>query len=1162
MTDHITGRNAILQALRRELVGPSTFGKEIDCSTEVKFETRQESYGPWKQAGSGEEILVRDNPCKRYGVGVLYPIGSGSSTQDGQIDQDQAADAEAAVESSSGPETVTEEAIEQIDKMLNAASAGGETDEEHSDSGVSGANARNPSSMGISFLAECGNDSKLVIEISGGRYLAKKVIVAGQERTWWLREAVAMRAEFPHQSLCAAEKHRARPSNIVKTNAEGLDLSIEVFARPYGLSPNLQLITVCVVNRTAASVSASKSSLFQTYITAFLDGNGHVLPYPTPPQQKLDEEEESLSLLYRKVETYAVGHGCAADWEADADNRRAGRVTGSCLPSYETPSITPDIIDKNGQSIEVKMAQLAGLVEGDNGFKSLNDVVRNYKHWISDAASEIPTLDARFHSVAKRHIEECRTAAKRMEEGLEYLRSNELARRAFQLANHAMLLQQVRTYREPRMTEFDWKSNRLIFKIPYRHHDLLNPGQGKGAWRAFQIAFLLMSVRSVGDGQAPDRSMVELIWFPTGGGKTEAYLGLSAFLMFLRRLEVRQDSGVDVLMRYTLRLLTAQQFQRASALICAMEHIRRECDGKLGEKEFSIGIWVGSTSTPNLRSEGILALRALQKGDPSAENPFVLTRCPWCGAEMGCMQRTVRLPKGVSRVLGFRQVGTTVVLLCPDIACPFSASLPIYVIDEDIYERRPSLIIGTVDKFAMLAWQPKARALFGLNDDGGRDLAPPGLIVQDELHLISGPLGSMVGLYEAVIEELCTDRRQKKPLIPKIISSTATIRRYKHQIKSLYGRRDVCLFPPPGLEAGDSFFARYARTREGKLMRGRLYVGVHAPALGSLQTAQVRTFTSLLQSPVGLGLEERDPWWTLLLFFNSLRELGTTLSLFQSDIPNYFKIMRIRDGIDYQGLRHVWEPKELTGRIRSDEVPQAIAELEVPTTSIDKRPVDVCLASNIIEVGIDIDRLSLMSVVGQPKTTSQYIQVTGRIGRKWEERPGLVVTIYVATKPRDRSHFEKFRSYHERLYAQVEPTSVTPFSPPVLDRALHAVLVSYARQANSASTATSPYPYPPDVIDAFRRLLLPRVETVDKEEVSNFERVLERRSAEWRRWQRTKWKGGPQEQDPPLLRDPGQYAVPAWAKVSWPTPTSMRNVDAECQAEITHLYLTEKSEDV
>jgi hypothetical protein len=372
-------------------------------------------------------------------------------------------------------------------------------------------------------------------------------------------------------------------------------------------------------------------------------------------------------------------------------------------------------------------------------------------------------------------------------------------------------------------------------------------------------------------------------------------------------------------------------------------------------------------------------------------------------------------------------------------------------------------------------------------------------------------------------------------------------------VRALYDREDTVLFPPPGLDAGDSFFARHSRESDGSLSRGRLYVGVHGPGLGSMQTAQVRTIGALLQAPQAFDVEARDPWWSLLLFFNSLRELGTTLSLIQSDIPDHLRVIKNRLGVDWSGLRQLRRIEELTSRLQSEEVPEAIKKLEVATTS-DGVVVDICLASNIIEVGVDIDRLSIMAIVGQPKTTAQYIQVSGRVGRRSRERPGLVVTIYAATKARDRSHFEKFRSYHERLYAQVEPTSVTPFSRPVLERALHAVMAAYARQLGDVATAGSPSPFPAALLNKLRALLMDRVNSVDSTEQQNFEQVFAKREREWRAWRPRVWSGGASRADAALLRQAGSYAEPAVAQRTWPTPTSLRNVDAECQAAITALY--------
>ncbi len=1155
MAEHIQNRENIIQFLREELVGASPQGKPQDCSGEVNFQSAQEFYGPWRQA-NGEEILQRDPPLVRYGVGVLYPLGK--KHEDEEFKEETEISEFKLDESDSVLEENAYQSLEESQQEITKT-----TETESDDFDLSTANAYLPSSMGVSFLAEFTEDSQLLVKGWGGCYQAKIVKVEGKKRTWWLRKPVEFTVEFDGNKLCQQQERRFEQT--AKIN--GLDLSVEVFSRPDpDKREGVRLITVCLVNRSSSSGGYGRHqiSLFQAGFKATIvspKGELHILPYPGQRLSGIEgnEEEQSLALLYRHMKTYGVGHGCAANWDKEATNDRVKTVIAECLPTFETPSITPDIKREDGSSLEVPMATLAGLVEGDDGFAALQEVVERYENWIEVKRNEIATLEKQYHNAAHSHLDECERAAQRMRDGLNYLQNDAKAKRSFQLANHAILLQQISSRGELRRANYDKKARRLNFSIPYQPPNPLQAGENRGKWRAFQIAFLLMSLQSTAQGNIRERETVELIWFPTGGGKTEAYLGLSAFALFLRRLENRKDAGVHVLMRYTLRLLTAQQFQRASALLCAMEYLRCQ-HPELGKESFSIGIWLGGTTTPNNRKDAVYSLNQLQK-NKNADNPFIISKCPWCNAQMG--RYNGQLPRGVPKVFGYQQSAGTVVFKCPDQACEFKHGLPIYVIDEDIYEYCPSLVIGTVDKFAQLAWKPEARALFGIDSDGQRQNSPPGLIIQDELHLISGPLGSVVGLYETVIEELCTDRRGEQAIKPKIVCSTATIRCYAEQVKALYGRDDVVLFPPPGLDASDSFFSCYARNKDGTLQPGRIYLGVHGPGLRSLLTAQVRTSAALLQAPAPLTAEEQDPWWTLLMFFNNLRELGYTLSLLQSDIPGHFKVIQNRLGWDYQQTRRIWQTLELTGRIRSDKVPEAIAKLEIKCDNTNsQRPIDVCLASNIIEVGVDIDRLSLMAVVGQPKTTSQYIQVTGRVGRRWWERPGLVVTLYSPTRPRDRSHFEKFRSYHERLYAQVEPTSVTPFSPPVLDRALHAIMAAYVRQAGDQEIAKSPDPYPDNLIEELREILIPRIQPIDPDEVDNFQRVFDKRIKEWGNNQRTRWQATSQTaEDAPLLRVAGDYASREWEILSWATPTSMRNVDAECQAEITQLYLLEGGEE-
>ncbi|BDA71632.1 Helicase-like [Calothrix sp. PCC 7716] len=1171
MPNHIANRDKIVQALRQEMVGSSPQGEKINCAGDISFSTEEEFYKPRRQ-DNGEEILQRDPPLVRYGVGVLHPTKTKSEQADSisplvvntNIGNESTNVGNTDTDNIDLVETEAKKDLENIEKNILESS-----EVDSNDFDLTTANSTKPSSMGISFRAEFPQNSVLkVTALNCACYVSKQIKVNSNQRTWWLRKPISITKEFSREEIFSPKQKTLKYTE----NINGLNLSIEVYSRPdTEKREDVRLLTVCLINRTDRDGS-HENCLFQAEFDVTVvspNGEGHILPYPKQNINLDDEEEQSLSLLYRTMQTYAVGHGCAADWDLEIKEGKVKTVVATCFPTYETPSITPDITRKNKSKIEVPMAPLAGLVPNNDGMKALEEVVNLYSEWIEEKTSAISLLEEEYHQdAAYRHMDECTASVERMKNGLNYLKENQTAKKAFQLANHAILLQQIGSSRDLRKAEFNPKENRLYFSPTYETPNITTLPANRGKWRAFQIAFLLMSIESTAKGEIPDRDTVELIWFPTGGGKTEAYLGLSAFAMFMRRLNNPKDIGVHVLMRYTLRLLTAQQFQRASALICAMEHLRSQQENVLGTEPFSIGIWVGGETTPNSRKDAIAKFKKLEK-DPQAENPFIISKCPWCGAQLGPVtaNKSTRSKLKAPNVLGYQAVRNTVAIKCSDSACEFfkGHGLPIYVIDEDIYEKRPSLIIGTVDKFALLAWsyaQP-ARGLFGIDVCGERTSSPPGLIIQDELHLISGPLGSVVGLYETVIEELCTDRRNKQVIKPKIVCSTATIRRYPEQVKALYGRSLVSLFPSPGIDASDSFFSRYALNDDGTYKRGRIYVGIHAPSLSSLQTTKVRSFSALLQAPVKLSVEERDPWWTFLMFFNSLRELGTTVSLLQSDIPGYLKVIRNRNGLDIKDLRRLWRVLELTGRIRSDSVAESISKLEVGCNSANNpQPIDVCLASNIIEVGVDIDRLAMMTVVGQPKTTSQYIQVTGRVGRRWWERPGLVITLYSPTRPRDRSHFEKFRSYHSSLYAQVEPTSVTPFSPPVLDRALHAIMTIYVRLLGDQQIANSPVDCPDNLIEQLRQIIIPRIELVDPLEVENFEKVFSKRIDEWKRWQRINWekRDSTDATDIPLLRVAGQYASPESQRLSWATPMSMRNVDAECQAEITNLYLTEGEE--
>lgn len=1158
----LEARETIESAVRRELFGPREdelfLGTAVDCSgAHIALTPEQAKSFIYHDAVSGQELLTKADPLRRYGIGVLHGGGT-PGVQGSPIVHD--------VEDSEDIDLVgvTGLLTNEIDEDAPAIvlpelpQRGGADDD---DFDLKDANTLKPSAMAISFKVRVRPGGSLQIRTQAASYKRMETTIPGDSRRaeWWVRQPIHLTGMIPASDLLSATHRRlvvpcsailddgtpdARPHRLLP--------QIQMYSRPvpHSTESDLRLITVAMVNPAAGQ--GNSQSLFQCGLEVRAIDGVTIEPYPSVQVFERDEEEEGVNLLYRKMMTYAIGHGCAATWEDKGDGTAAS-VASDPLPAFEVMSLTPNIylrdangvylLDESGNRIPVTVSMNELAKQTDAGREQVEQVIRLYEEWIGHQTSLIGELPLKLQAAAHRHMRLCGETLTRIRTGWKLVQESPIAGRAFALANEAMLFQQVRS----RLPDREVTVSKSGISIEPASSNV-TPAPTQGQWRPFQIAFVLASLPELVDPVAPERDLVDLIFFPTGGGKTEAYLGAAAVSLLARRLRNPADAGTDCLMRYTLRLLTAQQFLRAAALICVLEDIRSRSVDSLGDTPFSIGIWLGSKSTPNKWRDAIVKLRKM-KSDAFEPNPFLLSRCPWCGTRMG---RTAT--KRSSVVVGYVERSNEVVFRCPDGDCRFggrSESLPIHVVDEGIYSARPSLVIGTVDKFAMMAWEPLARSIFGLGADGKREVSPPNLIIQDELHLISGPLGSMVGLYEPIIGELCTDRRIDPPVAAKVIASTATIRRYADQIQAVFGRERVALFPPHGLEEGRSFFAEPETHEDGTLAPGRRYLGVMSGGLGSLQTVQVRVASATLMGALSIpDGPDRDGYWTNLNFLNSLRELGNTVNLLSSDVPDYLTGLRSREG----STKPRWPRNvmELTSRRRDEEIPEAIDLLS--RNYGHKECVDICLASNIIEVGVDIDRLALMTIVGQPKTTAQYIQVSGRVGRRPAVAPGLVITIYGAAKPRDRSHYERFRTYHQQLYAHVEPTSVTPFAAPVLRRALHAAAISHIRQHNPN---LAPHPFPEAEFDEAAELLRARAEMVNLEEIEGFDALVAERRREWSAWQRTEWSANPRGGDPlqGLMRTAGTLPDPQSKAPIWEVPMSMRNVDAECLLEVSTDYV-------
>ncbi len=1188
-------RSEIIERIRSEIVGPSRSlaPAASGFSDKVLQDPIANRRGAmvWQPTADGDaqEVLYfdRESPHRKYGTGLLHPPGWDTSQDEAQAALDAA--------DTVGAETEISEADSgQDDEPENEA----ESDDEFE---VTDADVRRPSSLGISACVRFSEGGELVIGLPAtrtfswqaegstpfqlnGRY--ERCVRRWQDDGGTAREApVWRRLPMSHggsELRISAEllQHgRVVREQVPLPAGSPISLRVEVFPRRLDADGGW-LVTIVLRNTTKCESrdQERERTLYQTFFEVTV-AKGEFERYPESqrPFETLDADEQSLALLYQDAATWVIGHGCAGGWESHPGATPTS-VFADVMPAVELPSMTPDIESK-GVPVRLSMRELAQLPDDGNGpaWTSLKNLREAYATWIEETKHAAASFPRHLLPVGDRHLRLCEECLERIDDGLELLRSSPLDREAFRLANLSMLLQQISTkHLVRRNLIWNVQSKRITPSGPFKSPvEILNGSkedpQRIGSWRAFQIAFVLMSLRGLADPLSKQRELVDLIWFPTGGGKTEAYLATMAYYMYRERLLMRDGGsglardGTNVLMRYTLRMLTTQQFQRAASLVCSMERIRRQPDvfgfGKIPGRRFSLGLWVGGDGSPNKIEEARTAVVAYRSGK-IAGNPLVLTECPWCRCQIGRVDGN--LPRGVERVGGIivdRDEGPR--LLCPDSSCEFGAEspdlwLPVEVIDERIYREPPSLVIATADKLAMTAYRPAARSLFGLgvrSDKVLREARPPGLIIQDELHLISGPLGTMYALYEAIFERLCSDTSDGKPIRPKLIASTATIRGADQQVLALYGRTETRLFPAPGLTMGDSFFGRYATKKDGKPKSGRLYLGLHATDYGSVLTTQVRAFSATLFQAARLPDDRRDAWWTLLAFYNSIRELGGARTLFDSDIRSRLKYLFNREGIPLEERRNLRAVDELTSRLSQSEIVGMMDRLSSAYGNGDV--MDACLASNIIEVGVDIDRLSLMGIVGQPKTTSTYIQVSGRVGRRWEDRPGLILTIYNPSKSRDRSHYEQFHSYHRRLYERVEPTSTTPFAISALRRGFAGALLAWARE-----TVFSPDPvlerHLPALTEALHTLEQRCGAVQSKSEaersVAEMRRLFEQLLAKWQSHPQDWEKFPPSPEGEYLMLWPGQFATGLQQRRGVVVPSSMRQVDSSAELSISPGY--------
>lgn len=1124
---------------------------------------REELLGP--RGGPDESLPLTTDPREEYTTGVLDI--SGHTEGEREIEELEALEEEPNIEPDGRPDDE-----ESADPLLLAGSLAPSVDPR-----------RLPGSIGLTFFVSSDDNATLDICLSGGRYR--------DTAEGWQRESFALVYSLAGDSWAGEQMNRQF----------GVRLVVRTRPAPEGLTR----VSVFLVNAGGWEGQGKKRAsrfLYQPQIRVCL-GRGARLAYMSwAHDTKPPTEEERLQMLYRDLPVLGRGHMCAAVWqEIDIEQQQGSPflwcdsrpecerfqrcdIRTDLMPAITVPTPSAEWREEFGPAPVLSALTLSELPIDQVG-RALRPLTAAYSAWIRSLASEIEGLPEGMQDIARQQLADCQNSLRRMEAGITLLESDPPVHLAFCFANRAV-------------------------------HEQASWGGGRAlSWRPFQLGFMLQCLSGLADSKSQEREICDLLWFPTGGGKTEAYLGLTALTLGLRRLRGQGYDGVGVISRYTLRLLSIQQFRRALKLVTACEMLRVEGSGESfgwrpgwyaepvdwlwGRHRFSAGLWLGSGVTPNqLEGNKFMNLHGafdlLEESLSGESEPAQITECPVCAAMLVVPE--AKREDGVSelelhlRVRGFEsmpplealstskvqvlradakrlseQVHSLVFelrapkeegaldvdvwwsyrreelgqecqeicvrasrpgyyieeargprgkkqkqrieIFCPNPDCATARSpwcellpmaesgtagecrrapeavalepgsvwarqipIPGVTVDDQIYAWPPSLLISTVDKFARLAFESRAASLFGnvehyhalegfyregcLRKEGGAKrktahpagdkwrvavgpLPPPDLIIQDELHLIDGPLGSMVGLYETAVSHLCGGDHRLK-----YVASTATVREASDQVQALFARQ-LNQFPPAGLNAGDSFFALM---RPGELGQrsgpGRLYMAYSAPGRGAL-TPQVRAWAVLLQAAEdlraeGCPLAELDPYWTPVGYFTTIRSLASTASLWRQPI-------RLRlEHLAGDKRRELAEPLELSSRVSSGRLPGMLGKLDRSMPEA----VDGVLSTSMFGTGVDVSRLSLMLVQGQPKTTSSYIQATGRVGR---QSPALILTLLPATNPRALDHFEFFTGYHRHLYRGVEPVTVFPFAPRARERALGPLCVALLRQMRGVS---------------------------------------------------------------------------------------------------------------
>lgn len=792
-------------------------------------------------------------------------------------------------------------------------------------------------------------------------------------------------------------------------------------------------------------------------------------------------------------------------------------VTTASVPEYVQKRV--DYRDWHTSEGDELLLPFTSLAE-DDGLRLLEELGERMgeyeEEWEQTAHEEAPGADDNPQAV-QAGKQAFQREAQRFREGVELLRDpeNKDLLTAFQLMNQAFLER--------------FKQRSKVQRILRGETDEDEPSEEDHQWRLFQLVFIVSELRDLlrrdperGPSGDPEPTV---LWFPTGGGKTEAYLGLVLLHAFWDRLRGK-PYGVTAIAKFPLRMLSIQQFSRVSAVFEHAERIRQEAselEGRRGDP-FSVGYYAGSSNSLNLLdfpvsrdrhgkptswTNSFDAVRKDERRLEQAESDHrKVADCPVCTTEDGPGRIVTTFDQEKP---GFRHE-------CEN--CGHELNL--HVTDTEVLRHLPTFVVGTIDKFARVATEQWGRTMFGQAEvqcpihgylidapysDGervlecpvlgcGEDLLPtpenvdasPGILIQDELHLLTESLGAFASHYETMLKETLRLMEQRGygqgPW--KIVGSTATIEGYERLVRQLYNEGDAVRFPVPGPTRSESFYVEESDEPQRYVLGVRSHGLSHVDTVMKVLLEYHKLATPLAEWPAGQDLPF-VPDWLGDLPDDQRRSLArryrtaVTYGIRKSEVAqvNTSYLQQLNPHLRRNGL-----PPFEQGRVRNLTGDSSVAQIQDFLDAMEKGDredyVQALTATSIISHGVDLDDLNVMVFRGMPHTNGEYIQAMSRVGRA-DEVPALVVNVYNPNRERDSSHFESHTKHMELMEILLRHVPTTRFSQQALEKTVPGMVLHTVNYGEE------------DIVDLWKKTTIDGLATEVRDRIDEFKEAVKRR---------------------------------------------------------------------